>query len=82
MKVSQVWDVISHGLDSSIWELSLTAYLNKFLRYLAILSLDLVCSEQICSLTIFVHGLAENKSHKYHLIYCKKFVFIYDFVTS
>jgi len=31
---------------------------------LVTLVLNLVCSEQICSLTIFVHGLAEHESHR------------------
>jgi hypothetical protein len=45
--------------------LSLTASLNKyFLGYLATLVLDLVYLEQICFLTIFVHGLAEDESHR------------------
>jgi hypothetical protein len=44
--------------------LSFIADLNKFLRYLATIVFDLVCSEQICSLTIFVHGLAEDESHR------------------
>jgi hypothetical protein len=48
--------------------LSLTVGLNKFLGYLTTIGLDLICSKQICSLTIFVHGLAEDKSHRYHFI--------------
>jgi hypothetical protein len=31
---------------------------------LATIALNLVCSEQICSLTIFVHGLVEDESHR------------------
>jgi hypothetical protein len=40
------------------------AGLNKFLGYLAAIVLDLVCSEQIFSLTIIVHGLVEDESHR------------------
>jgi hypothetical protein len=54
--------------------LSLTAGLNKFLGYLTTIGLDLICSEQICSLTIFIHGLAENKNHRYHFIVKNLFV--------
>jgi hypothetical protein len=47
-------------------KLSLTASLNKFLRYLTTLVLNLVCSdEQICYLTIFIHGLTLDESHIY-----------------
>jgi hypothetical protein len=42
--------------------------LNKFLGYLATLTLDLVCSEHICSFTIFVYGLAEYESNKQHFV--------------
>jgi hypothetical protein len=38
--------------------LSLMTCLNKFIGYLATFGLDLVYSKQICSLIIFVHGLA------------------------
>jgi hypothetical protein len=44
--------------------LSLTADLNKFLGYLAAIGLDLVCSKQIYFLTIFVHELTKDESHK------------------
>jgi len=64
MKVSQVWLAISHGLDSSVWGVISHGRLNKFLWYLTTLVLDLVCSEQIYSLTIFVHGLVEDESHR------------------
>jgi hypothetical protein len=41
------------------------ASLNKFfLGYLATVVLDLVCSEQICSLTIFVHELTGDENHR------------------
>jgi len=44
--------------------LSLTTGLIKFLGYLATIVLNLGCSEQICSLTIFLHGLAKDTSHR------------------
>jgi hypothetical protein len=68
------------GLSLTVWivrceGLPLTAGLNKFFKYLATIVLDLVCSEQICSLTIFVHGLTEDESHK-------NFICIYNYITS
>jgi len=44
--------------------LSLIAGLYKFLGYLATLGLDPIYSKQIYSLTFFVHGLAEDESHR------------------
>jgi hypothetical protein len=57
------------GLSLRAWivrcdKLSFTAGLNKFLKYLTTIVLDLDYSEQICSLNTFVHGLAEDESHK------------------
>jgi hypothetical protein len=40
------------------------AGLHKFLGYFAIIVLDLVCLEQICSLSIFIHGFTEYESHR------------------
>jgi hypothetical protein len=36
----------------------------KILKYLATFILDLVCLKQKCSLTIFLHELAEDESHR------------------
>jgi len=44
--------------------ISHTTSLNKILRYLTTIVLNLVCSDQICSLTIFIQGLAEDESHR------------------
>jgi hypothetical protein len=68
IKVSQC-----EGLSLTVWivrceRLSLMTGLNKFLGYLATLTLDLVCSEHICSFTIFVYGLAEYESNKQHFV--------------
>jgi hypothetical protein len=52
------------GLDSSCERLSLTAGLNNFFGYLATLVLDIVYLEQIYSLTIFIHVLTNDESHK------------------
>jgi hypothetical protein len=68
------------GLSFTVWiihceGLSLATGLNKFfLQYLATIVLDIVCSKQIYSLTIFVHRLAEDESHRYHFIVIILFV--------
>jgi hypothetical protein len=70
--MDDLWDgdyLSVDGLSLMAWivrceRLSLTADLNKFLGYLAAIGLDLVCSKQIYFLTIFVHELTKDESHK------------------
>jgi hypothetical protein len=49
--------------------------------HVTIIVSDLIYSDQISSLTIFIHGLVKDKSHKYHIIVRILFC-IYDYVTS
>jgi hypothetical protein len=61
--------VMYEGLSFTAWivrceRLSFMAGLLKFLRYFATIVLDLVCSEHICSLTIFIYEFTEYESHR------------------